>query len=63
MANPIDVVQIVSSDGHSFFLDKKCALVSRVVENMINTPGSSLSMPVFLLYFVILQFYVEIVVH
>ena len=41
MSAPIEVVQIISSDGHTFYLDKKCAIVSRVIENMLNTQGTS----------------------
>lgn len=40
MNSPIEVIQVVSSDGHTFYLDKKCAIVSRVIENMLNTPGT-----------------------
>lgn len=35
----IEVVQIKSDDGHTFFVDKKCAIVSRVIESMLNTEG------------------------
>lgn len=34
-----EIVKLISSDDHIFYIDKKCAIISPVIETALNGPG------------------------
>ena len=43
-----EYVKLISADGHEFILERKYALISPVIKNMLNGPGEQL-MPYYIL--------------
>jgi len=40
MMAELDTVKLISSDGHTFICDRKCALVSGTIKSMLSGPGA-----------------------
>ena len=34
-----DTVKLISSDGFEFIIDRKCAMISGTIKNMLSSPG------------------------
>ena len=37
----LDMVKLISADGHTFFVDTKAAMVSGTIKSMLSGPGST----------------------
>jgi len=35
-----DTVKLISSDGFEFIIDRKCAMISGTIKNMLSSPGN-----------------------
>eukprot|EP00741_Cyanophora_paradoxa_P013124 tig00020675_g12677.t1 len=37
---PIEFVKLISAEGHEFIIEKRAAMISNTIKNMLNTPGT-----------------------
>jgi hypothetical protein len=42
MAAEVDFVKLISSDGFEFVIDRKCAMASGTIKNMLSSPGNTI---------------------
>jgi len=43
----LDMVKLISADGHTFFVDTKAAMVSGTIKSMLSGPGLKTSKRLF----------------
>jgi len=36
----LDTIKLISSDGHQFVVDRKCAMISGTIKSMLSGPGT-----------------------